>query len=189
MTEAISDIEDHRHRRGRKTNQEREQIRAAQTVEQRRAEREAKRARRFYADTPLVLGILLALIAMQAVSTFSVSFSGLYAAAAWAVGPIPWLQVAVPFMLDMAIVAFTLALFVERERGHSVKGTWAAIAVFAVVSAVANILHTLTVSTAKTLPELIVGAVISGGAPLLLAFATDKIAVKVFAGHNEEERA
>jgi hypothetical protein len=36
------------------------------------------------------------------------------------------------------------------------------------------------VTTAVNLGQLIVGAVISGGAPILLAFATDKIAVKVF---------
>jgi len=139
-----------------------------------------KRARRFHADTPFVLGVLLFLVALLAAASFYVSFSGLYAAAAWAVGDVPPLQFAVPIMLDVAIVAFTLALFVERERGERVWGTWLAIAVFAGASATANILHTLEVTTAITLGQLIVGAVISGGAPILLAFATDKIAVKVF---------
>jgi hypothetical protein len=141
---------------------------------------ERKRARRFHADTPFVLGVLLFLVAALAAASFYVSFSGLYAAAAWAVGDVPPLQFAVPIMLDVAIVAFTLALFVERERGERVWGTWLAIAVFAGASATANILHTLEVTTAVTLGQLIVGAVISGGAPILLAFATDKIAVKVF---------
>lgn len=159
---------------GRKTNEER----ARRAQEQEKASR---RAKRIYADTPKVLALLLVLVATLAVSSFSVSFSGLYAAAAWAVGDIPALQVAVPVMLDIAIIAFTLALFVERERGNKVLGTWVAIAIFASVSAASNVLHTLTVSTAATLPQLVVGAVISGGAPLLLAFATDKAAIKVFA--------
>lgn len=144
------------------------------------AEPERKRAKRFHADTPFVLGVLLFLVAALAAASFYVSFSGLYAAAAWAVGVNPPLQFAVPIMLDVAIVAFTLALFVERERGEKVVGTWIAIATFALASATANILHTLEVTTAVTLGQLIVGAVISGGAPILLAFATDKIAVKVF---------
>lgn len=141
---------------------------------------ERKRARRFHADTPFVLGVLLFLVAALAAASFYVSFSGLYAAAEWAVGVNPPLQFAVPIMLDVAIVAFTLALFVERERGDRVWGTWIAIATFAGASATANILHTLDVSTAVNLGQLIVGAVISGGAPILLAFSTDKIAVKVF---------
>jgi hypothetical protein len=143
-----------------------------------------KKARRFHADTPFVLGLLLFLVAALAAASFYVSFSGLYAAAAWAVGDVPPLQFAVPIMLDVAIVAFTLALFVERERGEKVRWTWLAIAVFAIVSATANILHTLEVSTAVNLSQLIAGSVISGGAPILLAFATDKIAVKVFKEPN-----
>jgi hypothetical protein len=139
-----------------------------------------KKARRFHADTPFVLGILLFLIAAMAGASFYVSFSGLFAAAAWAVGDNPPLQLAVPIMLDIAIVAFTLALFVERERGERVWKTWSAIATFAAVSATANILHTLGVSTAVNISELIIGAVISGGAPILLAVGSDTIAVKVF---------
>lgn len=158
---------------GRKSNAEREQIQLQQ-------ERAARSAKRIFADTPRTLALLLSLVALLAVASFSVSFAGLYAAAAWAVGESPWLQIAVPVMLDVAIIAFTVALFVERERGESVRWTWVAIAVFATVSAASNVLHTLTVSTATTPQQLIVGSVISGGAPLLLAFATDKAAVKVF---------
>jgi hypothetical protein len=139
-----------------------------------------KKARRFHADTPFVLGVLLFLVAAMAGASFYVSFSGLFAAAAWAVGDNPPLQFAVPIMLDVAIIAFTLSLFVERERGERVWGTWMAISIFAGVSAIANIFHTLQVSTAVNVQELVIGGVISGGAPILLAFASDKIAKRVF---------
>jgi hypothetical protein len=158
---------------GRKTNEERARLKLAQ-------ERTERSAKRLYADTPKTLALLLILVAALTVASFTVSFAGLYSAAAWAVGPVPWLQIAVPVMLDVAIVAFTLALFVERERDEPVHFTWVAIGVFAAVSASSNVLHTLAVSTAKTFPQLLIGAVISGGAPVLLAFAADKIAVKVF---------
>jgi hypothetical protein len=124
--------------------------------------------------------VLLFLVAAMAGASFYVSFSGLFAAAAWAVGDNPPLQFAVPIMLDIAIVAFTLSLFVERERKERVWGTWMAIGTFATVSATANVFHTMQVSTAINIQELIIGAVISGGAPVLLAFATDKIAKRVF---------
>jgi hypothetical protein len=154
------------------------------------AEEEAKNrrpAKRFHADTSFVLSLLLVLIASMAAASFYISFSGLYAAAAWAVGDNPPLQFAVPIMLDISIIAFTLALFIERERGEKVTGTWFAIGAFTLVSITANVFHTFVVSTADTQYQLIIGAVISGGAPLLLAFGVDKIAVKVFKSAGKVE--
>lgn len=139
-----------------------------------------RRAKRFHADNPFVLSLLLVLIATMAASSFYVSFFGIYEAAEWAVGPNPTLQFAVPLMLDVAIIAFTLSLFIERERGEKVWGTWVAIGAFTLVSTVANIAHTFVVTTAEDQLQLLVGAVISGGAPVLLAVASDKIAIKVF---------
>jgi hypothetical protein len=139
-----------------------------------------KRAKRFHADTAFVLVLLLVLITTMAAASFYVSFLGVYEAAAWAVGANPPLQFAVPLMLDLAIVAFTLSLFIERERGERVWGTWVAIGAFTLVSTFANVAHTFVVTTATDQLQLIIGAVISGGAPVLLAIASDKIAIKVF---------
>jgi hypothetical protein len=139
-----------------------------------------KRAKRFHADNQFVLSLLLVLIATMAASSFYVSFFGIYEAAEWAVGPNPTLQFAVPLMLDVAIIAFTLSLFIERERGERVWGTWVAIGAFTLVSTFANVAHTFVVTTATDQLQLIIGAVISGGAPVLLAIASDKIAIKVF---------
>jgi hypothetical protein len=141
---------------------------------------ERRRAKRFHADNPFVLSLLLVLIATMAASSFYVSFFGVYEAAEWAVGINPPLQFAVPLMLDVAIIAFTLSLFIERERGEKVWGTWVAIGAFTLVSTVANVAHTFVVTTAEDQLQLLVGAVISGGAPVLLAVASDKIAIKVF---------
>jgi uncharacterized membrane protein YciS (DUF1049 family) len=147
--------------------------------------REERKKRGLRADNPWVLGLMLLLVTGIAAASFYVSFNGLYAAAEWAVGSVPALQFAVPFMLDVAIIAYTMALFVERERGKNVRGTWIAIALFAGVSAFANVLHTLVVTTAVDPFQLTVGIIISGGAPLLLAFSTDKIAVTVFEQSEE----
>lgn len=141
---------------------------------------EYKKARRFYADVPFVMALLLFLIALIAAASFYVSFSGLFAAASWAVGDVPPLQIAAPLMLDLSILAYSLSLFIKRERGERVWGTWLAISIFATISATANVLHTLAVSTATNTSELLIGATISGGAPILLAFATETIAKLVF---------
>lgn len=148
-----------------------------------------KRARRFHADTPFVLSLLLLLILLMAAASFYVSFWGVYEAASWAVGDAPALQFAVPLMLDVAIIAFTLSLFIERERDEKVWGTWLAISAFTLVSAFANVTHAFAVSTAENETQMLVGSVIAGGAPVLLAFASDKIAKKVFktAGNESDD--
>lgn len=145
-----------------------------------RGEESYKKARRFHADVPAVMALLLFLIALIAAASFYVSFSGLYSAAEWAVGINPPLQFAVPIMLDASVVAYSFSLFIKREREEKVLGTWVAIAVFATISATANVLHTLAVSTAVTQSELVIGSIVSGGAPVLLAFAVETIAKLVF---------
>ena len=149
--------------------------------------RKRKRARRFHADTPFVLSLLLLLITLMAGASFYVSFWGIYEAAAWAVGPNPPLQFAVPLMLDVAIIAFTLSLFIERERDEKVWGTWVAIGAFTFVSAFANVAHAFVVSTSEDQTQMLVGAIIAGGAPLLLAIGSDKVARKVFKTAGNEE--
>lgn len=127
-----------------------------------------------------VLFLLLALALLQGISTFTTSYSGLYGAAAWAVGNQPFLQSIVPFMYDVAIIAFTVKLFMDREEGEKVRWTWFFITLLAFISAGANIIHTLVVSTATTFPQLVVGGIISGGSPFLLALTIEVAASKVF---------
>jgi hypothetical protein len=141
----------------------------------------SKVAPRFSAQHKNVLIVLLSLAVFMAASSFITSFNGLFGAAAWAIGDQhPWLQVMPPLMYDVAIIAFTLKLFMDREEGASVISTWSWIAVLASVSALANIFHTLTVTTAVTVPQLVMGCIISGGAPFLLALVVEVAASKVF---------
>ncbi|MBG6106608.1 hypothetical protein [Frigoribacterium sp. CG_9.8] len=141
----------------------------------------ANRAPRFSAQHKFVLILLLSLALFMAAASFITSFNGLFGAAAWAIGDkTPWLQVAAPVMFDVAIIAFTLKLFMDREEGVSIRSNWAWIGVLAAVSATANVFHTLTVTTATTLPQLVMGCVISGCSPFLLALVIDVAASKVF---------
>jgi len=138
-------------------------------------------APRFSARHKYVLVVLLGLAAFMSIASFSVSFSGLFGAAEWAIGDkTPWLQAAAPLMVDVSIICFTLKLFVNREEGEPVFWTWVWIGVLASVSAASNVVHALSVTTAQTLPQLIVGCVIAGGAPFLLALVIDVAAGLVF---------
>lgn len=160
---------------------------------QKEREKRAKQLKRIEADPTIknrfvrlstqnrfVMFTLLTLAAAQAVSQFTTSYAGIYAAAEWAFGVNPLLQALAPLGYDVAIIVFTLKLFSDREEGLSVFWDWVWIAILAGVSAFANVIHTLEVSTAATPQQLITGAVISGASPFLLALTADVAASKVF---------
>ncbi|WP_025157244.1 DUF2637 domain-containing protein [Leifsonia aquatica] len=160
-----------------------ERAERAVRLEQLRREQvdESKKFRRFSAQHIFVLVTLLVLAAFMAAASFLTSFTGLYGAASWAIGDEnPWLKAAAPLMYDGAIIAFTVKLFMDKEEGEKVLWTWVWIAVLASISSVVNIFHTVGVSTATNFPQLIVGCVISGSAPFLLALVVDVAASKVF---------
>jgi len=159
--------------------------RAQRAIELEKLERarkeEANKAPRFSAQHKFVLIAVLAMAAFTAAASFATSFTGLYGAAAWAIGDAsPVLRTAAPCMLDVAILAFTIKLFVDRERGEKVFWTWFWIAVLAAVSSGSNVLHTFSVTTASTVEQLTTGAVISGSAPFLLALVVDVTGNLVF---------
>ena len=127
-----------------------------------------------------VLFTLLALAVLQAGSQFITSYAGIAGAAEWAFGENPFLQGISPLGYDLAIIAFTIKLFMDREEGLPVNWDWLWIGVLAGISAFANIVHTLAVSTAVNPVQLIIGGVISGASPFLLALTADVAASKVF---------
>lgn len=138
------------------------------------------RFKRLSTQNKFVLFTLLGLALLQAVSTFTTSYAGIAGAAEWAFGVNPFLQGISPLAYDVAIVAFTIKLFMDREEGLEVKWDWVWIGVLATVSAAANLVHTLAVTTAVAPLQLIVGCIISAGSPFLLALTIDVAASKVF---------
>lgn len=127
-----------------------------------------------------VLYTLLVLAFFQAASQFITSYAGIYGAAEWAFGENPLLQGLAPLGYDVAIIVFTLKLFSDREEGNPVGWNWVWIGVLASISAFANVIHTLDVSTATTTEQLVIGAVLSGASPFLLALTVDVVASRVF---------
>jgi hypothetical protein len=138
------------------------------------------RFKRLSTQNKFVLYTLLTLAILQAASQFTTSYAGIYGAAEWAFGTNPFLQGISPLGYDVAIIVFTIKLFMDREEGLSVRWDWVWIGVLAAISSFANVIHTLKVSTGTTPQQVIIGAVISGASPFLLALTADVAASKVF---------
>lgn len=115
----------------------------------------------------------LLLAVLVAVASFAVSFTGLIPAAGWAGIPRP-LRPAVPIVVDLSILVFTVAAVVARARGEDVRLAWSSVGFFTVVSMVTNATHALSDgnSTATTFPALVVGSFIASLMPLACLIST-----------------
>ncbi|SDF99755.1 Protein of unknown function [Cellulosimicrobium cellulans] len=91
-------------------------------------------------DTRLVLaGLLLVLVAVAAAS-FTLSFTGVSAAATWAAIParLAWL---VPVALEVAMLAYVVTAAVRTHRGQRARLAWTLVWALTTVSSAINALH------------------------------------------------
>lgn len=97
-------------------------------------------ASRINPDTRLVLaGLLLVLVAVAAAS-FTLSFTGVSAAAPWAAIPadLAWL---VPVALEVAMLAYVVTAAVRTHRGQRARLAWTLVWALTTVSSAINALH------------------------------------------------
>ncbi|QCB93282.1 DUF2637 domain-containing protein [Cellulomonas shaoxiangyii] len=125
-------------------------------------------------DTRAVVVLTVALVATLGAVSFAVSFAGLVAVAEWAELP-RWLRWAVPVFVDGALLAYTLAILVQRARGESTRFSWAALGTFTLVSVGANAAHVLGTGDVADWRTL-VGAGLAALAPLGVLAATHTVA-------------
>ncbi len=124
-------------------------------------------------DTRPVVIATAGLVACLGLVSFAVSFAGLVSVAAWAQVP-HWLRWAVPVFVDGALLAYTLAVLVQRARGESTRFAWSALAAFTAVSVAANAAHVLGAQTDPDWRSW-AGAGIAGLAPLAVFAATHTV--------------
>lgn len=129
---------------------------------------------RIDADTRPVVIATTGLVASLGLVSFLVSFAGLSAVAAWAELP-PTLRWAVPVFVDGALLAYTLAILVQKSRGESVRFSWGALASFTAVSVAANAAHVYGVGDPRDW-RTTAGAAIAALAPLGVFAATHTVA-------------
>lgn len=144
----------------------------------------AKRAR-INPDSVPVLLLAVVLVGVLMVSSFAVSFSGIYEVSAWTgiPKPIQWLPA---LFIDAAILAYTVSLIVFKARGESTWRTTVGLAGFALISVVANASHTIFYWSGTTDDlRLWMGVVITASAPIAVLLASEEITRLAFAKEAE----
>lgn len=130
-------------------------------------------SRRINPDSIHTLWVTVGIVAVLAVVSFMVSFAGLSEVARW-VGVPEWMAWSVPTFIDLAIVAYTLAVLIHRSRGERTSASWCSLGVFTAVSVIANAAHALSISHAVEWQAWI-GAGIAAMAPLAVLAATEEL--------------
>jgi hypothetical protein len=136
---------------------------------------EVKKSNRINPDALPTLYTAVALVSILMLSSFVVSFSGIYEVSAWTGLPsvLQWLPA---FFIDAAILAYTISLVVFKARGESTWRTLAGLSGFAVMSVIANIAHTVSYWN-NSLGDYRswVGIAITAAAPIAVLLASEEI--------------
>lgn len=126
-------------------------------------------------DAIPVLATAVALVGILMISSFVVSFSGIYDASEWTGLPeyFRWLPA---LFIDAAILAYTIALIVFKARGESTWRTLIGLIGFASISVIANIAHTLSYWQGEfTDFRAWIGVAITASAPIAVLLASEEI--------------
>ena len=134
-----------------------------------------KKSKRINPDALPVLYTAVALVTILMISSFVVSFSGIYEVSAWTGLPVilQWLPA---FFIDAAILAYTISLVVFKARGESTWRTLMGLTGFAAMSVVANVAHTLNYWNGSiTDYRGWIGVAITAAAPIAVLLASEEI--------------
>jgi hypothetical protein len=138
-------------------------------------EKPKSKSQRINPDSLPVLYTAVALVSLLMISSFVVSFSGIYEVSAWTGLPVvlQWLPA---LFIDAAILAYTISLVVFKARGESTWRTLAGLTGFALVSVVANVAHTLSFWDGQLTDfRSWIGVGITAAAPIAVLLASEEI--------------
>ena len=140
-----------------------------------RVNKEVKKSARINPDAIPVLATAVVLVGVLMISSFIVSFNGLYDVAQWTGLPV-FLQWLPALFIDAAILAYTISLVVFRARGESVWRTTLALIAFAGISVIANIAHTVSFWDGQLTDfRAWIGVLITAAAPIAVLLAVEEI--------------
>jgi hypothetical protein len=138
------------------------------------------RTARLNPDAKPVLATAVALVGILMISSFIVSFSGIYDVSGWTGLPV-YLQWLPALFIDAAILAYTIALVVFKARGESVWRTTMGLIAFAGISVIANISHTVSFWEGELTDfRAWIGVLITAAAPIAVLLAAEEIARLAF---------
>ena len=137
--------------------------------------KEVPKTARINPDAIPVLATAVGLVGLLMVSSFIVSFTGIYDVSEWTGIPqvIRWLPAV---FIDAAILAYTISLVVFKARGESTWRTMVGLVSFAGISVVANIAHTLSYWDGELTDfRAWIGVLITAAAPIAVLLAAEEI--------------
>lgn len=128
-------------------------------------------------DNRLVLAGLLVVLVAVAAASFTLSFSGVSAAAPWAAIParLAWL---VPVALEVAMLGYVIAAFLRTHRGQSARLPWTLVWALTTVSSAINGAHAWDAGPKGW--QGIVGALLAAGFPFMTLAAAHVVAGVAF---------
>ena len=145
------------------------------------APRKGGASARINPDSRGTLWMALILVFMLMLSSFVVSFSGIWDVSQYTGLPavIQWVPAV---FIDAAILAYTISLFVFKARGESTWRTIAWLLAFAGISVAANISHTLDYlqQTGVNDWRVWIGVAITASAPIAVLAASEEISRLAF---------
>lgn len=155
------------------------------TEEEVMIEKKKKKGKRINPDAIPVLFTAVGMVSLLMITSFAVSFSGIYAVSEWTGIPkfIQWLPAV---FIDAAILAYTISLVVFKARGESVWRTLVGLSAFAGVSILANISHTAAYWDGDLSDfRAWIGVLITASAPLAVLLASEEITRLAFESAEE----
>jgi hypothetical protein len=149
-----------------------------------RRRRTVKKKTRINPDAVPVLATAVGLVTVLMVSSFAVSFSGIYTVSEWTGLP-KFLQWLPALFIDAAILAYTISLVVFKARGDSTWRTLLGLSGFAAVSVIANIAHTISYWDGNfTDFRAWIGVIVTASAPIAVLLASEEISRLAFEEPN-----
>lgn len=137
--------------------------------------KKSRKGVRLNPDAVPVLATAVSLVSLLMVTSFAVSFTGIYEVSAWTGLPgfLQWLPA---LFIDAAILAYTISLIVFKARGESVWRTLAGLTGFATVSVIANVAHTFSFWDGNLTDfRAWVGVLVTASAPVAVLLASEEI--------------
>lgn len=139
----------------------------------RKSEKSMSASRRINPDSIQTLWFTVGVVGFLAATSFMVSFAGLTEVAKW-VGVPTWMRWTIPAFIDMAILAYSMAVLIHRSRGGSTWRSWMSLSLFTGVSVVANAAHALSIEH-EVIWQAWIGAGLAALAPIGVFAATEEL--------------
>lgn len=139
----------------------------------RESEKSMSTSRRINPDSIQTLWFTVGVVGFLAATSFMVSFAGLTEVAKW-VGVPTWMRWTIPAFIDMAILAYSMAVLIHRSRGEATWRSWISLSLFTGVSVVANAAHALSIEH-EVIWQAWIGAGLAALAPIGVFAATEEL--------------